>query len=296
MSTAVASIPSETPTADNRVGWLSRFFSPNNRYLPPLFITCILLTGQLEFGILESWDRTLLAIATSMAMEIILSRLIVGKWPHLASAYISGISVGILVRSPFIWPYALCAALSILSKYAIRWRGRHLWNPSNFGVSAMLFLYPAAVASLSIQWGNTIWPMVTIWCVGSIIIYRLRRFHICASYVATFLLLSWIRSEVTGNTWLSAVAPLTGPMYQLFVFFMITDPRSTVSGWRSQCLVAALVAVAEMVLRLNGVIDAPYYALFLVGPVANFVDLAIGPRNAPQGARADAHPLASRAK
>jgi Na+-transporting NADH:ubiquinone oxidoreductase subunit NqrB len=278
VNTAVARIPNETPTADGQATWLSRFFSPNNRYLPPLFITCILLAGQLEFGILESWGRTLLAISTSMAMEIILARLVIGKWPHLASAYISGISVGILVRSPFLWPYALCAALSILSKYVLRWRGRHLWNPSNFGVSSMLFLYPAAVASLSIQWGNTLWPMITVWSVGSIIIYRLRRFHICASYVGTFLLLSWIRSEVTGHPWLSAVAPLTGPMYQLFVFFMITDPRTTVRGWRAQCLVASLVAVAEMVLRLNGVIDAPYYALFLVGPVANVVDTAIGSR------------------
>jgi hypothetical protein len=280
LNTAVARVPSEAPTTEVHVGPLSRFFSPNNRYLPPLFITCILLTGQLEFGILESWGRTLLAIGTAMAMEIVLARLVFKKWPHLASAYISGISVGILVRSPFMWPYALCSALSILSKYVLRWRGRHLWNPSNFGVSSMLFLYPAAVASLSIQWGNTLWPMVTVWFIGSIIIFRLRRFHICISYVATFLLLSWIRSEVTGNPWFSAVAPLTGPMYQLFVFFMITDPRSTVKGWGPQCIVASLVAVAEMVLRLNGVIDAPYYALFLVGPIANTIDTAIGKRSA----------------
>ena len=66
-----------------------------------------------------------------------------------------------------------------MSKYVLRWRGRHLWNPSNFGVSAMFFLYPAAVASLSIQWGNSLWPMVVVWCLGSIIIVRLKRFHIC---------------------------------------------------------------------------------------------------------------------
>jgi len=280
VNTAVARGPGETPTTDGRVGRLSRFFSPNNRYLPPLLITCILLGGQLEFGVLESAGRTLLAIATSMVVEIVLARVVIGKWPHLASAYITGISVGILLRSPFLWPYALCSSLSILSKYVLRWRGRHLWNPSNFGVSSMLFLYPAAVASLSIQWGNSLWPMITVWCIGSIIIYRLKRFHICASYVGTFLLLSWIRSEVTGNPWLSAVAPLTGPMYQLFVFFMITDPPTTVRGWLPQCMVASLVAVAEMGLRLNGVVDAPYYALFLVGPVANAVDLAIGSRRA----------------
>jgi Na+-translocating ferredoxin:NAD+ oxidoreductase RnfD subunit len=251
-----------------------RFFSLDNRFLAPVLITCILLFGQLVFGMLESWSRTLLAISAAIVMEIVLSRAITGKWPHLASAYISGISVGILIRSPFFWPYVLCAVLSIMSKYVLRWRGRHLWNPSNFGVSAMLFLYPAAVASLSIQWGNSLWPMAVVWCLGTIIIVRLKRFHICLTYVATFLALSWVRSQVTGKPWSASVAPLTGPMYQLFVFFMITDPKTTVKTRWGQCVVAALVAVVEMLMRLGEVVDAPYYALFLVGPAANVIEIA----------------------
>jgi Na+-transporting NADH:ubiquinone oxidoreductase subunit NqrB len=63
-----------------------------------------------------------------------------GTWPHLASAYISGISVGMLVRSPAVWPFALCSAISITSKYVLRVEGRHIWNPSNFGIVAMLVL------------------------------------------------------------------------------------------------------------------------------------------------------------
>ncbi|MCO6455329.1 MAG: hypothetical protein J5I93_08510 [Pirellulaceae bacterium] len=251
-----------------------RWLTFDNRFLAPALITCILLGGQLVFGFLESWSRTLLAIGASIACELILGRLIMGRFPHLASAYISGISVGILIRSPFFWPYALCAILSITSKYVLRWRERHLWNPSNFGVSAMLFLYPAAVASLSIQWGNFVWPMLVVWCLGSIIIWRLQRFHICLTYVTSFVLLAGVRSLLTDSPFLANVAPLTGPMYQLFVFFMITDPRTTVSGKWAQCLVAALVAVAEMLLRLAGVIHAPYYALFLVGPTALAVELA----------------------
>src|SRR5262249_18602504 len=158
--------------------------------------------------------------ACSIAMELILGRMIVGKWPHLASAYISGISVGILIRSPAFWPYALCSLISITSKYAIRWHGRHLWNPSNLGVSAMLFLAPETVATLSVQWGNALGPMVVIWALGSLIIWRLRRFHICATYVASFAALAGVRSLLTGTSWLYQVAPITGPMYQLFVFFM----------------------------------------------------------------------------
>ena len=250
-----------------------RILSLDNRFLAPVFITLILLVGQLSFGILESYTRTLLAIASSIVMELILSRLITGKWPHLASAYITGISVGILIRSPALWPYILCSLISITSKYAIRWHGRHLWNPSNLGVSAMLFLAPATVASLSIQWGNALWPMLVIWLLGSLIIWRLKRFHICATYVASFLAFSGLRSALTGDPWLAAVAPITGPMYQLFVFFMITDPKTTVRTKWGQCAVAFAVALAEAILRLNRVVHAPYYALFLVGPVANALEI-----------------------
>jgi Na+-translocating ferredoxin:NAD+ oxidoreductase RnfD subunit len=57
-------------------------------------------------------------------------------------------------------------------------------------------------------------------------------------------------------------------MYQLFIFFMITDPKTTVRTRKGQCLVAFLVAVAEMILRLAQNIHAPYYALAVVGPLA----------------------------
>src|ERR1700753_1582876 len=109
---------------------LARFFSPSNRYLSPLLISCVLLIGQLSYGILESYTRTSLAIATSLVAELILSRSYFGKWPNLASAYISGISVGILVRSPAFWPYALTSLISIMSKYVLRVQNRHIWNPS----------------------------------------------------------------------------------------------------------------------------------------------------------------------
>jgi len=252
---------------------VKRFFSAENRYLPPIFITLILLAGNLSFGLLESFSRTALAIATSILFEIALTLLIYRKFPHLASAYITGISVGILVRSPAFWPYALCSAIAITSKYVVRWRGRHLWNPSNFAISAMLLLVPEYVATLSVQWGNSIWPMVIVWLLGAAIVYRVKRFHITAAYVLSFLILSFVRTFFTGHSFLAEVAPITGPMYQLFIFFMITDPKTTVKARWAQCLVAVLVALAEMILRLAENVHAPYYALAIVGPAANAVEI-----------------------
>jgi enediyne biosynthesis protein E5 len=272
---------SATPTlaiANDQARW-RRVFSLDNRYVPPIFITLILLVGQISFGMLESYKKTLLAIGTAICAELILSRIMVGKWPHLASAYISGISVGILVRSPAYWPYALCALLAITSKYVLRYRGRHLWNPSNFGISALLFLAGDAAASLSIQWGNYVPPMLAIWALGSIIVWRVKRFHITATYVASFLVFAFIRSGITRNPWQAEVAPLTGPEYQLYIFFMITDPKTTVKSVKGQCLVAFSIALVEMLLRLNQVVYAPFYALFLVGPTALLIEMWLQSRS-----------------
>jgi Na+-transporting NADH:ubiquinone oxidoreductase subunit NqrB len=272
-----------TPSASSALtpslsAWMQWFFSVDNRYLAPLLITCILAAGQWSFGILESYGRLVLAIGTSLGLELVLARLVRGQWPHLASAYITGISVGILVRSPAVWPYALCSALAITSKYVLRVQDRHLWNPSNFGLCVLLFLAPNTVASLSIQWGNYLAPMLIVWLLGAVILWQLRRLHICATYVVAFVLLAGVRSWGTGQPFLAEVAPITGPMYQLFICFMITDPKTTVRTIGGQCLVVLLVALVEMGLRLLESVHAPYYALFLVGPSTNLLDLWWHPR------------------
>lgn len=270
VSPAAAAAEAKAATRAATKGVLLRL---DQRYIAPLFITCVLLGAHFSVGVLESPWKTGLAIVTALIAELILGRLFYGKWPNLASAYVTGISVGILVRSPFYWPYALCSAISITSKYALRVKGRHIWNPSNFGIAAMLFLAPQTVASLSIQFGNSLAPMVVIWTLGSIIISRLKRFHICATYVLSFLAFAALRSAITGHSFLSEIAPITGPMYQLFIFFMITDPKTTVQGRKWQMLVAFGVALVECVFRLFQNVHAPYYALFIVGPTANLIEI-----------------------
>ena len=243
-----------------------------NRFLPPILITCILISAQFSFGILEGYERTGAAIATAILAELALGRLTHGRWVNPASAYITGISVGILVRSPFIWPYVFASLISIVSKYVLRLGGRHIWNPSNFGVSVVLFLAPATVTLLSIQWGNTIWPMAIIWLLGFVIVWRVGRLHVSAAYVVSFFVFAFVRSAITGNPWQAAIAPITGPMYQLFIFFMVTDPKTAVRTQRGQVLVVVLVAFVEMLFRLAEVIYAPFYALFLVGPAALLIE------------------------
>lgn len=273
------------PVAAKPVAKPKKLFGLDERFIAPIFITLILAAAQYQFGVLESYSRTLLAILTSIATELILGRLFTGKWPHWASAYISGISIGILIRSPEMWPYALCAMISITSKYVIRINGRHLWNPSNLAICAMLLVAHDSVATLNHQWDNSIYAMLVIWALGSLIIARLKRFHICATYVVCFIGFAFLRACIIPhtslwNSFLTEVAPITGPMYQLFIFFMITDPKTTVHSKKGQMLVAFLIAAFECALRLHGTLvgnffapHAPYYALTVMGPTANLIEI-----------------------
>jgi Na+-translocating ferredoxin:NAD+ oxidoreductase RnfD subunit len=101
--------------------------------------------------------------------------------------------------------------------------------------------------------------------------------------VLSFLLFSFVSSRITGNAWLATVAPITGPMYQLFVFFMVTDPRTTVSTRRGRMIVVAMVAIVESIMRIAGdfqlsllrpfYVSPPILALAIVGPIAMWWDL-----------------------
>jgi len=280
-----------TPTLATAMPPTKRF-QVDSRFVAPILISAILLAGHLSFGILEDWRKTALCVSFSILCEALVGLLVTRKVPHLASAYVSGISCGILVRSPDWWPYLLAPAISIVSKYVIRWNGRHLWNPSNFAIAVLLLIAPNSVASLSIQWGNHLLPIGIIWVLGSTIIYRLKRFHICATYIGFFFLFAALRATFMppDQPWATRfgieAAPITGPMYQLFIFFMITDPKTTTHSRRGQMLVAFLIAAMESAIRFFGPMlgwihlaaHAPYYALTLMGPSSNVVEIVLQKR------------------
>lgn len=241
-------------------------------YIGPLLISGILLAAHLSFGILDSYQKLIVAVVASFLTEIVLHMLVTGGWRNLSSAYISGISTGILVRSPLYWPFALCAMISIASKYVLRYKGRHLWNPTNFGVVALIMIASDSAAILSIQWGSNMWAMFVIWVIGLFTLWRIKLFHISAVYVCSFFLFAWIRSLITGDPLMAEIAPVTGPMYQLFALFMITDPKTTLSTVKGRCIVAFLIGLVEFFFRLNEAVYAPFYALFLVGPAALVIE------------------------
>ena len=255
------------------------------RYLIVGLITLVLVLGQWRFAILGDYSRLATALGVCVATELLFSWFVRGKVANLQSAYVSGISLSLLTKpqAGLLWPFALGAFLAISSKYALTYRNRHLWNPSNFAICLLLLIAPESVAVLSHQWGNDIATNAVIWFFGLLIAYRAGVLHVTLSYVVSFLVLAAARVAMTGGPLGGEIAPLTGPMYQLFVFFMITDPRTIVRSKRGQVLVVVIVALVEALIRVAGDYGLPWltplyaspplFALTIVGPLALFVDL-----------------------
>lgn len=282
------------PQQEAVLPWYARGRLLDPRYLIAFLITLVLLVAQLRYHVMGGYGRLALALSTCMATEALLSWLDRGKVVNLQSAYISGISLTLLIKpqGAALWPFALGAFLAISSKYVLRYRDNHLWNPTNFAIVALLLAAPNRVSVLSHQWGNDLATNLVIWSFGLVIAARVRVLHITLTYVASFLLLNGLRSALLGQPVLAELAPITGPMYQLFIFFMITDPRTVVRGRRWQIIVAVIIAAVETLIRV--VSDQgwplpiafsaapPLVALWLVGPVAKWIDLRnSGRRTAP---------------
>ena len=255
------------------------------RYLIAFLITLVLVAAQLRYHMLGSYDRLVLALGVCVLTEALYSWLDRGKVVNLLSAYISGISLTLLIKPQggALWPFALGGFLAISSKYVLRYRENHLWNPTNFAICALLLLTPDRVSVLSHQFGNDLTTNLVIWIFGLIIAARVGVLHITLTYVASFLLLNSVRALALGMPVLPEIAPITGPLYQLFIFFMITDPRTVVKGRQRQIVVAVLIAVMETLIRFasdqgwplpTGFNAAPaLFALALVGPAAKWLDL-----------------------
>ncbi len=227
----------------SRAVW-TRLGALDPRYPISFLITLILVLGEARYGILGGYARLVTALGVCTVAELALSRWVRGQ---------------------------------------LTYRGRHLWNPSNFAISLLLVAAPGSVAILSHQWGNDLATNSVIWCFGLLIVSRVRMLHVTLTYVTCFLVLAAVRSLLSGGPQLAEVAPLTGPMYQLFIFFMVTDPKTTVSTTRGRMMVAAAVALAEAGIRLAGDFHVaalgplypapPIFALAIVGPLAKAIDL-----------------------
>jgi len=246
---------------------------------PRLHLASIIVTlqvlGQTAFDFRLSIAQILVSLVTCAVLEVSIAfrRQHVLMWP--ASALLTGNGVAFVLRVPGTehgdwwsmngwWIFAGTAAVGLLSKYVITFRGRHVFNPSNFGlVLCFVLLGPERADPLAFWWGPmSVWlalALVLIVGGGLAILSRLHLTGIAVGFWLTFAagvaVLAATGHEMTAAWHLGPIAGLdlwwllvTSPEVLVFLFFMITDPRTIPETGRGRRVYAVSVGLLAALL------------------------------------------------
>lgn len=238
--------------------------------------------GWFDFDI--SVGRVVLILAAVIGTQWLGDRLTGGRVPFASSArsaLISGLSLCLLLRTNRPELAVLASILTIALKFVIRVNGKHVFNPTNGGIVAMLLITNHVWVSPG-QWGAAASLAFLFACAGALVVNRAARSDVTYAFIACYCALLFGRSLYLGE-------PLTIPLHRLesgalllFTFFMISDPKTTPDSRVGRIVFAALVAfgawyVQFRLFRTNGLL----WSLAACATVVPIIDrLAPGSRYA----------------
>ena len=209
----------------------------------------------LDFAI--SVPRAALLLLTVVATQAVGDRL-GGRPVNVRSALISGLSLCLLLRTNRIDLALLSAVITIAAKFLIRYRGKHIFNPTNGGIVAMLLLSDQVWVSPG-QWGSVAFFAFLMACLGGLVVNRASRSDVTYAFIACYGALMFGRSWYLGEPFTIPLHRLESGALLLFTFFMISDPKTTPDSRAGRVLFAALVAggawyVQFRLFRTNGLL------------------------------------------
>jgi Na+-transporting NADH:ubiquinone oxidoreductase subunit NqrB len=236
----------------------------------------IFVAATRDFGL--PLPAFLVALASGLAVQWALARAFAAADRSLRSALISALSLGLLLRTNELWVAALAAVLAIASKFLLRVRGKHVFNPTNLGILAAVLLTGRAWVSPA-QWGSAAFLAFFLAALGLLVTRRCGRLDISLAYLGTHALLNVARVWWLGDRPEVLFHRLASGALIVFAFFMISDPRSTPDSRGGRILFAALVATVAYYIQFRLFVpSAPLWALLVVSPLTPLIDLALGGR------------------
>jgi len=268
-----------------RAGWA------DPRMAQILFLGILLAAGAWlrDFSIRPA--QIALTFACGLLCQKLCERLARRPTRSLRSAIITSFSVTLLLRTCTWWIHPLAVSAAIGSKFIIRWRGKHLFNPANFGVLFALALLPGAWISAG-QWGQDVAFAGWIVGMGSFVTRQARRADISWTFLGFYVSALAMRVTWLGQRWAVLAHQLSSDALLLFAFFMISDPMTIPNDGRGRAAHAALVCALAYLwqfyfYRTNGLlwallIAAPAVALWdALWPAPKFEWNSKGESNAP---------------
>ena len=217
--------------------------------------------GWLDFDIAPGRAALLLAtvLATQAAGDRWTARRLGRRVPvNYRSALISGLSLCLLLRTNDPALAVLAGAVTVASKFVIRVGGKHVFNPTNFGLVALMLLTNSVWVSPA-QWGTAAFFAFLMACAGTLVVNRAARSDVTFAFLAFYCALLFGRSLYLGEPMTIPVHRLESGGLLLFAFFMISDPKTTPNSRLGRIVFGALVAygawyVQFRLFRTNGLL------------------------------------------
>jgi enediyne biosynthesis protein E5 len=209
----------------------------------------------LEFDITAG--RACLLLLTALGTQAVCDR--AERRPaNLRSAMISGLSLCLLLRTNRTDLAIAAAVITIAAKFLIRFRGKHLFNPTNGGIVALLLVTDHVWVSPG-QWGSVAFFAFLMACLGGVVVNRASRSDVTYAFILFYCALLFGRSLYLGEPMSIPLHRLESGALLLFTFFMISDPKTTPDSRAGRMLFAALVAfggwyVQFRLFRTNGLL------------------------------------------
>jgi Na+-transporting NADH:ubiquinone oxidoreductase subunit NqrB len=236
------------------------------------FLALLLTTGVVlrDFSIQPL--QVALTFAAGIATQAFWLRRLGLRQRGFLSAVVTCCGLSLLLRSDTLWAHPLAAALAMSSKFLLRVRGKHVYNPANLGVIVALSLLPGTWVSPG-QWGNDLALAVWLVMLGTIVTARARRLDVSWVFLAAFLGLVAARVLLLGQPWAIWWHQLGNGALLLFAFFMISDPMTIPDRRGARVAYALLVAAVAIgwqyaLFRPN----ALPWSLFLLTPLVPLLD------------------------
>jgi Na+-transporting NADH:ubiquinone oxidoreductase subunit NqrB len=203
------------------------------------------------------------AVASACSLDIAIALLWRRQVIVPLSAYITALSVGLLLESYDWRVYVVAPAWGILSKYLIRDRTRHFFNPSNFAiVMALVFGHGVASVAPGSQWGADYRIAFAIIGLGLMMMTRLKMLDLALAWMGGFVLMGFLRMALGQGGLVFALGPITGAEFALFTFSMLPDPKTCPPTRTGRVGWALSIAVTDGVLRYLEIRYSMFYALF----------------------------------
>ena len=191
----------------------------------------------------------------------------------IPSVMISAFGLSLLLKTNHWTVAAFAAFVAIISKYIIRFNGKHVFNPSALGIVAAILLTGDAWVSPG-QWGSAIVLVFAVLCLGFIVVTRVQKLDVSLAFLGTFALLLFIRQIIyLGWPMDFFVQSVSTGSLLLFSFFMITDPKTTPDHGVARILWSiAIAAVAFYLATFKFMNGAPIWVLVLGQPLVPVLD------------------------